>query len=232
MGEYMEFDRFKMLINEDKFNKLQDATVLILGLGGVGGSAAVNLVRSGVGHIILIDDDTVDITNINRQVIAFHSTIGLKKVDVLEKLLLDINKSIKITKLPVFYKEENKDIILNSKIDYILDCCDTINSKKVIIKQALENNISIISAMGTGNRFNPLNLVIRDIRETSYDPIARILRKWLKDEQIYNKIDVVTSLEHPQKLNNKVVGSTSFVPNAAGTIMAYFVVNKIMEIKK
>ncbi|MEG1597026.1 MAG: ThiF family adenylyltransferase [Bacilli bacterium] len=228
----MEFDRFKMLINEDKFNKLQDATVLILGLGGVGGSAAVNLVRSGVGHIILIDDDTVDITNINRQVIAFHSTIGLKKVDVLEKLLLDINKSIKITKLPVFYKEENKDIILNSKIDYILDCCDTINSKKVIIKQALENNISIISAMGTGNRFNPLNLVIRDIRETSYDPIARILRKWLKDEQIYNKIDVVTSLEHPQKLNNKVVGSTSFVPNAAGTIMAYFVVNKIMEIKK
>ncbi len=223
------FDRLELLIGSDNLNKIEDKTVLIVGVGGVGGYAATSLARSGIKNIIIIDFDKVDITNINRQIIAYHSTIGLKKVDVLEKMLLDINPNMNIIKYDTFLNNENINTIFDRhKIDYIIDACDSINTKKGIISYSIANNIKFISSMGTGNRMDPTKLEIMDLRKTNNDPIARILRKWAKDNKINKKIPVLCSLEVPKKVGN-VVSSNSFVPSTAGFIITSYVIRDIIK---
>lgn len=223
------FERLKLLIGEDNLNKVIDKTVLVVGIGGVGGYTVTSLVRGGIKNIIIVDFDTVDITNINRQIIAYHSTIGKKKVDVMEDMLLDINPSVNIIKYDLFLEPNNINSIFSKhKIDYIVDACDFIPVKKSIIEYSLNNNIKLISSMGTGNRLDPTKLEITDIRKTNNDPIARIIRKWVKDNRINKKILVLCSTEVPKKTGN-VVGSNSFVPSCAGLIITSHIIKDIIK---
>ena len=222
------FDRLELLIGKDNLDKIKNTKVLVVGVGGVGGECVLSLVRSGISDIVIIDFDNVDISNINRQVVAFHSTIGMKKVDVLEKILLDINPSIKVSKYPIYLDKSNiKEIIDKEKPSFIIDCCDSKDTKKEIIKEALERDIMFISSMGTGNKLDPSQLEIVDIRKTNNDPLARIFRKWVKDEKINKKIPVLCSKEVPIH-SGKVVASNSFVPNSAGLLISSYVIRKII----
>lgn len=223
------FERLELLIGSDNLNKIKNKTVLVLGVGGVGGYTATSLVRSGVTNIIIVDYDIIDVTNINRQIIAFHSTIGKKKVDVLESMLMDINPNCNITKYDMFFDENNfKEILIKHNIDYLVDACDSIPTKKAIIKYCLDNNIKVISSMGTGNKMDPTKLEIMDIRKTNNDPVARILRKWVKDNKINKKIPVLCSSEVPKKVG-RVVSSNSFVPSTAGLIITSYIINDIIK---
>lgn len=223
------FERLSLLIGEDNLNKIKEKTILIVGIGGVGGYTATSLVRSGVKNIIIIDYDIVDITNINRQIIAYHSTIGRKKVDVMEEMLLDINPSTNVIKYDLSLNSTNIcEIFDKYKIDYIVDACDSISTKESIIEYSIENNIKLISSMGTGNKLDPTKLLITDIRKTSNDPIARIIRKWVKDHKINKKILVLCSTEVPIKVG-RVVSSNSFVPASAGLMITSYIVNDIIK---
>ena len=223
------FERLSLLIGEDNLNKIHNKTILVVGVGGVGGYTVASLARSGIKNIIIIDYDKVDITNINRQIIAFHSTIGKNKVDVLEDMLKDINPDINAIKYNLFLDEENlEEIFSKHHIDYIVDACDAMTTKKAIIKYALDNNIKFISSMGTGNKMDPTKLEITDIRKTNNDPVARIIRKWVKDNKINKKIPVLCSKEVPKK-TGKVVSSNSFVPSTAGLFITSYIINDIIK---
>lgn len=223
------FERLSLLIGEDNLNKIKEKTILVVGVGGVGGYTVTSLVRSGIENIIIIDYDIIDITNINRQIIAYHSTIGKKKVDVLYDMLLDINPNVKITKYDMFLSEENIESIFdNHNIDYIVDACDALKTKKAIIKYCLDKNIKFISSMGTGNKLDPTKLEVTDIRKTNNDPVARIIRNWVKDNKINKKIPVLCSKEVPKKVG-KIVSSNSFVPSTAGLIITGYIINDIIK---
>jgi tRNA A37 threonylcarbamoyladenosine dehydratase len=226
-GDSMQYSRLKLLIG-DRINNIFDKTVLVVGIGGVGGYAVEALVRAGIGKIIIVDKDIVDISNLNRQVISLHSNIGLPKVDVCEKRILDINPNCEVIKYKEFLTEENTINIFNTKIDYVVDACDTIAVKKELIRICTSKNIKLISSMGTGNKLDPTKLEIIDIRKTSYDPIAKILRKMVKDERIKGKVAVICSKEQPVKVEGKTIGSTSFVPATSGLMCASFIINDIV----
>ena len=222
------FDRLELLIGKDNINKIKSTKVLIVGVGGVGGECALSLIRSGIENITIVDFDKVDISNINRQVVAFHSTIGKKKVDVLENIIKDINPKCKVSKYDLFLNKENiKEILDKESPDFIIDCCDSKETKKEIIKESLNRSINFISSMGTGNKMDPSLLEITDIRKTNNDPLARIFRKWVKDEKIKDKIPVLCSKEVPIHSGN-VVASNSFVPNSAGLLISSYVIRKII----
>lgn len=223
------FDRLKKIIGNEKLDKIKSKTVMIIGIGGVGGYTVEALIRSGIENIILIDHDMVDVTNKNRQIIALDSTIGRKKVEVMKERILDINKDVNVIALDLFLDNNTSEIIEKYKPDYVIDACDTISTKKEIILFCLKNQISFISCMGTGNKLDPTRLKIDDIRKTSYDPLAKILRKWLKDEKIFGKVPVLWSDEKPIKINDRTPGSTSFVPSCAGLIIAGYVINDIIK---
>jgi tRNA A37 threonylcarbamoyladenosine dehydratase len=223
----MQFSRLELLIG-DKINKIFNSTVLVVGIGGVGGYAVEALVRAGIGNIIIVDNDIVDITNLNRQIISLHSNIGLPKVEVCEKRILDINPNCKVTKYNTYLTKENTNQIFNTKIDYVVDACDTVEVKKELIRICYNRNIKLISSMGTGKKLDPTKLEIVDIRKTSYDPIAKIIRKMVKDERINSKVMVICSKEQPIKLEGKVIGSTSFVPGTAGLMCASYIINDIV----
>ena len=223
------FDRFELLIGKDALEKIKKSKILIVGIGGVGGSVATSLIRSGVQNIVLIDFDTVDITNLNRQIVAYHSTIGLKKVNVMKKLLLDINPSIVVKTYEIFVDKDNIKIILDDENPtYIIDACDSKETKKALILEAISRKIKFISSMGTGNKMNPSDLEITDIRKTVNDPLARIFRKWVKDNKIKNKITVLSSRELPIKTGN-IVASNSFVPTSAGLLITSYVIKDIIN---
>ena len=224
----MEFEREKILI-KDKINILKDKIILVLGLGGVGGFVTESLARCGIGHLILIDYDKVDITNINRQIIALHSTIGKKKTECFKERINDINKNCIVDTFDIFYNKDNKDIIFNQKIDYIIDCCDSLESKKIIIEESVKRNIPIISSMGTGNKFHPELFSITKLKKTEYDPLAKKLRYMLKDNKELLNIDVLYSKELPQKYEG-TIGSISYVPSSAGLLITSFVINKILDL--
>jgi len=224
----MEFARLELLV-ENKINLIKDKTVLVLGLGGVGGYVVEALVRSGIGRIIIVDNDKVDITNLNRQIIANHSTIGMDKVDVMEERIKSINPKCKVTKIKEFIIKENIHLLFNDEIDYVVDACDTVLTKMELIKECLKRKIKFICSMGTGNKLDPTKLEIIDIRKTSYDPLARVLRKMVSDEKIKDKILVVCSKELPRKTNSKTIGSTSFVPGTAGLLCAAYIINDIVR---
>ncbi len=222
------FERLKLLIGDDNLSKIQNTKVLIVGVGGVGGEAAISLVRSGIKDIVIIDFDKIDISNINRQVVAYHSTIGQKKVDVLEKLLKDINPLCNVIKYDLFLDSDNIQEIFDNEMPlFVIDCCDSRETKKAIIMESLNRNINFISSMGTGNKLDPSKLEITDIRKTNNDPLARIFRKWVKDEKINKKVMVLCSQEVPKHVGN-IVSSCSFVPNSAGLLISSYVIRKII----
>ena len=223
------FDRLELLIGKDNLYKIQSSKILVVGVGGVGGECVLSLIRSGISNITIIDYDTVDISNINRQVVAFHSTIGKKKVDVLENIIKDINPECNVSKYDIYLDKDNiKEIFDRENPNFIIDCCDSKETKKEIIKESLDRNIDFISSMGTGNKMDPSKLEIVDIRKTNNDPLARIFRKWIKDEKINKKIPVLCSKEVPVHTGN-VVASSSFVPNSAGLLIASYVIRKIIN---
>ena len=220
------FTREEWLIG-DKIELIKDKCVLIIGLGGVGGYTLESLIRAGIGKVIIVDNDIVDITNLNRQIISLQSNIGNKKVDEWEKRIKNINPNVEIVKYDLFVTEDNISSIFDSKIDYVVDACDTINTKKAIIRECIKRGIKFITSMGTGNKLDPSKIVIEDIRKTSYDPIAKILRKMVRDERIKEKIMVVTSSEQP-KIKGRV-GSVSFVPSVAGLYITSYIINDILR---
>lgn len=217
-------DRLELLIGEDNINLLKNKTVLIIGLGGVGGHALESIVRSGIGKVIIVDKDTVDITNLNRQLISTKSNIGQNKVDTAEKRIKEISDT-EVIKINEFINEDNINDLFNYQIDYIIDACDTIETKYLLIKEAINRNIKIISVMGTAKKMHPELLEITCLNKTSYDPIARILRKKLRDNHINDKVMCICSKEKPLV---KEMGSNSLVPSTAGILAASYVINDIV----
>lgn len=224
-----KFSRLEKVIGKDNLDKLKGKSVLILGIGGVGGYVVEALARSGIGTLILVDFDKVDESNINRQIIALDSTIGKLKVDVLEKRIKDINEGCKVIKIDKFIEPDNIDELFNYEIDYLVDACDYIPTKKAIVKECLKRKIKFISSMGTGNKLDPSKLEITDLRKTVNDPLARIMRKFIKDEKITGKITVLSSTEVPVKTGESTPGSTAFVPSSAGLLIASYVVRSLIK---
>ncbi len=229
------FFRTKILIGEEKFEKLKNSHVSIFGLGGVGSYAAEAIARSGVQNIDLFDFDVVDVTNINRQLIATHETVGKFKVDVMKERILKINEEADVMVHKIFFNDSVLQDIDFSKYDYIIDAIDTISSKILLISEAKKQGVKIISCMGTGNKLNPVLFEVSDIYKTSICPLARVMRRELKKRNI-NSLKVVYSKEKPvytpdstQTENSKRVNaSISFVPPVAGMILASEVVNDII----
>ena len=224
LNKQLRFERFQKVIGSSNLELLSKKSVLILGCGGVGGYVADALARSGIGQIILVDYDVVEESNINRQIIALSSTIGKYKVDVLEERIKDINQDCKVIKVKSFIDNDNYLELFQYKIDFFIDCCDTMLVKKLVMKESLKRNILFISSMGTGNKMDPSKLEIVDLRKTINDPLARVLRKFVKDEKINKKIMVLSSRELPVKTGDRTPGSTAFVPASAGLLIASYVV--------
>ena len=221
------FEREELLIG-DKINELKNKTILIVGVGGVGGYVTEAMARAGIGHLILVDFDTVDISNINRQLVALHSTIGKKKVDVYKERILDINPDCIVDTFDIFYNEDTKDVIFNQNTDYVIDCCDSLPSKVLLIKECHNRNIPIISSMGTGNKFHPELFKIERLNKTEYDPLAKKMRYLLKDNRELLDTMVLYSREQPTEYKGKI-GSISYVPSAAGLLITSYVINKFLD---
>lgn len=224
-----KFSRLEKVIGKENLNDLKNKSVLILGCGGVGGYVVESLARSGIGTLILVDFDVIDESNINRQIIALTSTIGKNKVDVFEERIKDINKACKIIKINKFIDENNINELFDYNIDFFVDACDAVPTKKAVIKECLKRKIKFISSMGTGNKLDPSKLEITDIRKTINDPLARIIRKFVKDEKINSKILVLSSKEVPIKTGESTPGSTAFVPSSAGLLISSYIINYFIK---
>lgn len=224
-----KFDRFKKLISEDSFENISSKTVLVIGVGGVGGYVVEALVRSGIGKIIIVDGDMVDETNINRQIIALSSTVGQFKVDVFEKRIKDINEKCEVIKINKFIDASNIDILFDYEFDYLVDACDTVSTKLALIDRCVLEKRKFISSMGTGNKLDPSMLEIVDVRKTVNDPLARIVRKHVKDKRINDKVLVLSSRELPIKTGDRTPGSTSFVPSSAGLLIASYIIRTFIN---
>lgn len=238
------FNRLELLIGKEKVNDLHRKSVAVFGLGGVGSYVVEGLSRSGIGNFILIDGDKVDITNINRQIIATTKTVGKEKVDVEEERIKEINPNAKVIKFAEFVTgiESNLELFNAIKnVDYIVDAIDTVSSKIRIIEFAKENNIPVISALGTGNKLDPTKLKLADIYDTKICPLAKVMRKELKKRNI-DSLDVVYSEEEPIKILDdnkgieieelkkiKKIGSIAFVPSVAGLLISYKLISKLLK---
>lgn len=219
----MEFARFKLLVN-DKFEKIKNLNILVIGVGGVGGYCVESLVRLGINNITIVDYDTIDITNINRQIIALHSTIGKKKVEVLKERILDINPNCNVKTFDIFYNEETSKQINLLEYDYIIDCCDSLKSKELLIRESVKNNIKIISSMGAGFKFDPSKIKITKLKNTNYDKLAKVLRNKLKDDKKCLEIPVVFS-DETSDIKSEVIGSNSYIPSIFGLYLTSFVIS-------
>ena len=238
-----KFIRTEILIGSEAVNKLKSATVAVFGIGGVGSFAVEALARAGIGHLVLIDRDVVDITNINRQLHATTKTIGQFKTELMRSRILDINPEVRVDTVNAFYlptddSDTNKFFICN--YDYVIDAIDTITGKIGLVMECNRRGIRIISSMGAGNKLDSTKFKVADIYETTVDPIAKIMRKKLKEHGI-NTLKVVYSTESPIPITNKplnqdgssslkVIGSISFVPSVAGLILAGEVIKEIAGI--
>lgn len=231
-----QFIRSQMLYGQDYLEKLNDKTVCLFGLGGVGGYVAESLARVGVGHLILVDHDTIAQSNLNRQIIALNSTVGMYKADVLKQRLIDINPNIKIEVYKEFYLPEKNMTYIFENADYVVDAIDTITAKLSIIETCTRLNIPVISSMGTGNKFNPSLLTITDIYKTKVCPLAKVMRRELKKRNV-KKCKVVYSTEQPitpciieQNENGKISpASGPFVPCTAGLLIGSEVVKDLLK---
>ncbi len=233
------FLRTKLLLGKEATDKLENSKVAVFGIGGVGSFAAEALARTGVFNIWLIDKDVVSITNINRQLVANHNTIGMKKVDVMKQRILEINPEASICAVPIFYGEEIAEDIDLSQFDYIIDAIDTVSSKLTLIERAKKANVKIISSMGAGNKLDPTQLLVSDIYKTSVCALAKVMRKELKARNIeslkvvYSKEQAIPIKEEDENYNDesnnkrKIIGSAIFVPSAFGICMAAEVVKDL-----
>lgn len=219
-------DRTTLLIGEEGIEKLKKSHICIFGIGGVGGAVAEALARSGVGKLTLVDADTVDITNVNRQILTTVYNVGKDKVDAGEERLLSINPDLEITKRKIFYLPENSDTFDFAAYDYVVDCVDTVAAKLSIIERCKKDGIPVISAMGAGNKLHPEMFKVADIYETSVCPLAKVIRKECKIRGILS-LKVVYSTEIPVT-NQRPPGSISFVPPVMGYIMAGEVVRDLL----
>ena len=229
------FSRAELLLGEEALEKLRSARVALFGIGGVGSFAAEALARGGVGHITLVDGDTVSITNINRQLIALHSTVGKEKTAVMAERIADISPETEVETYPVVYGAENRDLLDFSTYDYVIDAIDTVTSKLILIEEAKKAGVPVISCMGTGNKFHPERFEVTDISKTSVCPLAKVMRKELKVRGIKN-VKVVYSKEEPRKIDTQkengrhIPGSIAFVPSAAGLVLAGEVIRELSGI--
>ena len=229
------FSRFELLVGEDNIQKLNQAHVIVFGVGGVGGYVVEALVRSGIGHITIVDNDVISLSNLNRQIIATQETIGQKKVDVMKKRILSIHPECDVTTLDMFYLPETADQIDLSQYDYVIDAIDTITSK-IELAVRCDQKIPLISSMGTGNKMNPALLQVSDIYKTSVCPLAKVMRRELKKRRVKH-LKVVYSQELPMKpfesdeITHKrtIPGSTAFVPSSAGLLIASEVVKDLLK---
>lgn len=242
-----QFSRTELAIGTSGLETLKNSTVVVLGIGGVGAMAAEALARTGVGRIILIDKDVVDITNINRQVHALLSTVGQSKVQLMHDRIKLINAECDVVQMHMFYTEETYEQVFAHHIDYVVDASDTISYKIHLIKQCLERKIPIISSMGAANKMDPSRFQVSDISKTTVDPIARVIRQKLRKEGIKKGVKVVFSTEEPikplEEVTEKIVpenapairkakqppSSNAFVPPVAGLIMVSVVIKDLLE---
>jgi tRNA A37 threonylcarbamoyladenosine dehydratase len=233
-------ERTELLIKEEGLEKLNKANILVIGLGGVGSFAAEFLARAGVGNMTIVDGDTVDITNINRQLPALHSTIGKHKVEVVAERLLDINPNLKLIKINEFLNPERMDEVLDSaKFNYILDCIDSITPKLSLIIAAKRRKIKLVSSMGAGGKMDPSKVMVRDISKTQNCFLARQIRKRLKKENINKGFRCVFSNELQQEESLKLTdganykrsfyGTISYIPAIFGLYAASEVINYLIK---
>lgn len=232
-----EFSRTELLLGTEGLDRLKQASVMVLGVGGVGSHCIEALARSGVGKLILVDNDTVSLTNINRQSIAFHSTVGQYKTKLMKAKIRDISPSIEVVTHEMFVLPDNVDELFQEKPDYIIDAIDTVTAKLVLVEKAGEYGIPIISCMGTGNKLHAELFEITDISKTSVCPLCKVMRKELKARGIYH-LKVLYSKEKPVDTSDRdsgeekgqrrsLPGSVSFVPPVAGLLIAGEVIRDI-----
>ena len=236
-----EFSRTELLLGKENMEKLQHCHIAVFGIGGVGGYVVEALARCGIGYFDLIDNDVVSLSNINRQIIALHSTIGQLKVDVMKERILDMNPNCIVHTSTCFFLPETKDQFDFSQYDYIVDCIDTVSGKIEIILEAQRNNVPVISSMGTGNKMDPSQLEITDIYKTSMCPLAKVMRKELKKRGVkhckvlYSKEKPIKPVMNEDILNElskgkrSIPASNSFVPTSAGLLIASEVIKDLTE---
>ena len=227
-----QFTRTEMMLGELAVDRLRSTRVAVFGIGGVGGFTVEALARAGVGELHLFDSDKVSLTNINRQIIALHSTVGRLKTEVMCERIADINPEAKVFSYPIFYGEETADTIDLSKFDYVVDAIDSVRSKILLITKAKEAGVPIISSMGAGNKLDPTRFEVADIYKTSVCPLARVVRAELKKRGI-DSLKTVYSKEPPvipRTNTDRAPGSLSFVPSVVGLIIAGEVIKDISGI--
>ena len=226
---YDFLDRTSLMLGENALLSLQNAKVLVVGIGGVGGYTVEALARSGVGSLTLIDGDTVAISNINRQIVALHSTVGRYKVDVMRERILDINPLIHVDTFNIYYAEDT-DIDLTN-YDYIVDAIDSVPAKLLLIKRSKDSGVPIISCMGAGNKLSATSFRVADIYSTSSCPLAKVVRRGLKDMGI-DSLKVVYSIEPPIKTGVSTPQSISYAPAIAGITLASEVILDIARVDR
>lgn len=219
-------DRLELLIGKEKVEKIKSSNIVVLGLGGVGGYVVESLVRSGVNNITIIDYDKIELSNLNRQIISNINNIGNFKTEEMKKRILGINEKCNVTIINEFIDESNIDIIFKNNIDYFIDACDSLNTKKLVINKCLNNDIKFITCMGTGNRIKS-NFEVIDIRKTKNDPVARVLRKYVNTLKTNKKVICLCSENEPIR-KGSIIASNSFVPAIAGLKITEFVINDLI----
>ena len=236
-----EYSRSELLIGSEAMERLRRASVLVFGVGGVGSHCIEALARGGIGHLILVDSDTVSITNINRQSIALHSTVGQYKTKVMKEKIRDIDPAIRVDTYETFVLPDNVETVFREQPDYVIDAIDTVTAKLAVIEYAQRNGIPVISSMGTGNKLHPELFEVADITKTSVCPLCRVMRRELKGRGIAH-LKVVYSKEKPVDTSGRetgeetgarrsVPGSISFVPPAAGLLIAGEVIRELAGIQ-
>ncbi len=224
-----QFERTELLIGEDNIEKLKKSRVAVFGIGGVGGYVVEALARAGIGTLDLIDNDTVCESNLNRQIIALHSTLGMRKTEAAAARVKDINPEIRVIVHDCFYLPENASEFDFSAYDYIVDAVDTVTAKIDIILRAQEAGVRVISSMGTGNKLDPAQFRVSDLFKTEMDPLAKVMRRELKKRGV-KRLKVAYSKEEPVRTGQRTPGSISFVPPCAGLIIAGEVVRDLIGI--
>lgn len=233
-----EFSRTELLLGRDAMEKLKNSRVAVFGVGGVGGYVCEALARSGVGALDLFDNDTVSLTNLNRQIIALHSTVGTPKVEAAKARILDINPSAEVGAYPVFFTPENAGDFDFTSYDYIVDAIDTVSGKIALVQKARSTGVPIISSMGAGNKLDPTGFRVADISKTEVCPLARVMRKKLKElgiahlKVVYSKEPPITPLESGETkgtAGRPAPGSVSVVPSVAGLIIGGEVIKDLIS---